>query len=64
MPKEAHYQIENNSFTGGVRDGPGRNWAVNLTRMEATAIGILVKVAKLKRLVNLSGASSCILVQK
>ncbi|KAL7875713.1 hypothetical protein AOLI_G00106760 [Acnodon oligacanthus] len=57
LPKKAHHQLENNNFLGGVKDAQGRMWAVNLTRMEATAIAVPWTVAKLKRLENLSDFS-------
>ncbi|XP_036452955.1 protein mono-ADP-ribosyltransferase PARP14-like [Colossoma macropomum] len=57
LPKKAHHQLENNNFAAGVMDAQGRMWAVNLTRMEASAIAVPSTVAKLKRLENLSDFS-------
>ncbi|MCI4377156.1 hypothetical protein PGIGA_G00200530, partial [Pangasianodon gigas] len=54
LPKEAHHQLENKNVGGGILDAKTQKWTVNLTKMEATAIGSTV-VAKIKRLENLSG---------
>lgn len=53
LPKEAHHQLENRDIAGGILDAKAQKWTVNLSTMEATAIGS-ASVTKLKRLKNLS----------
>ncbi|XP_046896608.1 protein mono-ADP-ribosyltransferase PARP14-like isoform X2 [Hypomesus transpacificus] len=51
VPKEANLQLEKQEVQGGVVDGLGVNWVVDLRKMEATAQSS-GRVTKLKRLEN------------
>ncbi|XP_062305648.1 protein mono-ADP-ribosyltransferase PARP14-like [Osmerus eperlanus] len=52
FPKEANLQLEKQEVQGGVVDGLGGNWVVDLMKMEATAQSS-GRVTKLKRLENI-----------
>lgn len=55
LPKEANHQLESRNVGGGILDAQAQKWTVNLTKMEATAVGSRTR-AKIKRLENLPGA--------
>ncbi|XP_060795064.1 protein mono-ADP-ribosyltransferase PARP14-like [Neoarius graeffei] len=52
LPKEANHQLESRNVGGGILDAQAQKWTVNLTKMEATAVGSRTR-AKIKRLENL-----------
>ncbi|XP_067101431.1 protein mono-ADP-ribosyltransferase PARP15-like [Osmerus mordax] len=52
VPKEANLQLERHEVQGGVVDGLGGNWVVDLRKMEATAQDA-GRVTNLKRLENI-----------
>lgn len=52
LPKTANYNLENKDVTGGIVDGQGVQWHVDLQRLEATRQATR-QTATLKRLENL-----------
>lgn len=54
LPKTANHSLEGGDVRGGVVDGQGVQWSVDLQRMEATC-QTSRQVARLKRLENLAG---------